>query len=565
MFFDIKGGIYLSQKFENITINQICDIIDLMHPCMDDYIYVYDLENDFYYISPAAVKRFKMPDYQFNNVTETLKSFVYPPDFPGLQKDLYEVLAGKKEFHDMQYQWMSVNDEPIWINCRGYVLRRDNVPIYMIGCINEIGIEQKADNISGLLGLSSLQEFVANNTDLIPKGYVLRLGLDDFKEVNEKLGINYGNVVLKRTAASISKCLLPGQQLYRAVADEFLIVDFEGNSIEAAIEQYNDIRKEIDKFVEETLYEVVFTISGGILPSEHCLNNSFLDVMRFCEFSLNEAKRNGKNCCYVFNDDDYNKFLRRRHLTQLLRQSVTRNFEGFEAYLQPLFHTETNTLYGAETLMRFSTKEYGMVSPGEFIPLLEETGLILPVGKWMLNESLDLCNQIHQIIPNFRISINISYIQVLKSNIITEILSAVTDHDVAPATVIIELTESGLVAPDSRVTKLWSRMKEKGISLALDDFGTGYSNFHYINDLKPDIIKIDRSFTLKALQNEYEFNLLSLMSDMVHNMNLKVCIEGIETQEELEKIKALMPDYCQGYYFGRPCPFNEFKEKYLKI
>jgi EAL domain-containing protein (putative c-di-GMP-specific phosphodiesterase class I) len=107
-------------------------------------------------------------------------------------------------------------------------------------------------------------------------------------------------------------------------------------------------------------------------------------------------------------------------------------------------------------------------------------------------------------------------------------------------------------------------MKEIGIRLALDDFGTGYSNFHYFNDLNPDIIKIDRTFTVKAMENEYEFKLLSLMTDMAHNMNMRVCVEGIETQEEYDRVRTLSPDYCQGFYFGRPCPYDEFVEKYIK-
>lgn len=553
----------MSRNFQDISIKQICDIIDLLHPCMDDYIYVYDLRNDFYYISPTAVERFNLEHYQFNNVMEVLQKVVYEPDFPALMEDLQAILSKQREFHDMRYQWLSKDNEPMWINCRGYVIWDDEIPSYMVGCINEIGTAQKADNISGLLGLSTLQEIVNGDNKLIPKGYVMRLGLDDFKEVNEKLGTDYGNIVLKKTAACLSRCLLSGQQLFKAVADEFLIVDFEGHSVDEALEQYNNIRMELNSFVEDTMYEVVLTISAGLLANEHCIDNSFLDVMRLCDFSLNEAKRNGRNCCYVFDPADYDKFIRRRHLTQVIRQSVTHNFEGFEAYLQPLLHTESNTLYGAETLMRFSTEEYGMVSPGEFIPILEETGLIVPVGKWMLHESLRICSEIHKILPDFKISINISYIQVLKSNIITEIVSAVHEHKVEPNTVIIELTESGLVAPDSRINELWSYMKKEGINLALDDFGTGYSNFHYINDLKPDIIKIDRSFTLKALQNEYEYKLLSLMSDMAHNMNLKVCIEGIENQNELERIRVLFPDYCQGFYFGRPCPYKEFTEKYV--
>jgi diguanylate cyclase (GGDEF)-like protein len=530
---------------------------------MDDYIYIYDLAHDYYYISPSAVERFKLPAPEFNNVVATHQQFVYPDDIQQLKEDLDELFSGKKDSHNLLYRWISINNEPVWINCRGLIIQDENGNKCMVGCINEVGKQQKADYVSGLLGISNLQALLAKNTAFLDRGYILRLGLDDFKEINEKLGIEYGNHILKQTADCLKGCLCRNQRLFKGVADEFVIIDLNGNDVEFATDQYRNIRNAIDQLVVKNHYDAVFTISGGILMSSESKGCSFTDAMKFSEFALNEAKRHGKNRCFVFNNIDYEKFLKRRRLLQLLRKAVNNDFDGFEAYLQPLFNTNTNELYGAEALMRFHTEEFGMVSPGEFIPILEETGLIVPVGKWMLCKSLELCNKIHQIAPDFRISINISYIQVLKSNIITEILSAVADYDILPSMVIIELTESGLLAPDTRITKLCSRMKESGIHLALDDFGTGYSNFHYFNDLKPDIIKIDRTFTVKAVSNDYEFNLLSLMTSMAHSMNMKVCVEGIETIDELNKMKILTPDYCQGYYFGKPCPFEEFVEKFL--
>ena len=112
---------------------------------------------------------------------------------------------------------------------------------------------------------------------------------------------------------------------------------------------------------------------------------------------------------------------------------------------------------------------------------------------------------------------------------------------------------------------LWAKLKEKGIRLALDDFGTGYSNFHYLHDLRPDIIKIDRSFTAKALANDYEYNLLDLISGMVHTLNLNVCVEGIETEDERNRIQNLSPDYIQGFYFGKPCPYQQFTEQFVTV
>ena len=550
---------------KDITVEQLCRLIDMLHPCMDDYLYVYDLENDYYYISPEAIKHFMLPAVEFKNVVENHSKFVYPQDIDELQKDLQEILAGKKDFHNLQYRWLSRHGEPIWINCRGHVIHNeDGTPKYMIGCINEIGAKQKADNVSGLLGMSSMRSFFEEHvTSELKDGYLMRLGIDDFKEINEKLGIDYGDMVLRKTAECISDCILPGQTLYRAVSDEFLILDIQGRNAVHAAEQYQKIRQAIDHFVKNNHYEAVFTLSAGILNDSDCEGDSFSDIMRYSEFSLNEAKRRGKNRYYVFNEDDFERFMRRKRIIRLLRKSVNNNFEGFEAFLQPLINASSNTLYGAEALMRYRTEEYGMVSPVEFIPLLEETGLIIPVGKWMLHRSLELCHEIQQTVPQFRISINISYIQVMKSNIISELISAIGEHQVDPSTVIVELTESGLLSTDSRVAKLWVKLKEKGIQLALDDFGTGYSNFHYLNDLHPEIIKIDRSFTMKAIENEYEYKLLSLMSDMVHGMDVKVCVEGIENLEELEKMLKVTPDYCQGYYFGKPCSYQEFTEHFV--
>lgn len=553
----------MEQNSQNMTVEQVCTVIDLLNPCVDDHLYVYDFINDFYYISPHATDKFPLPGNSFHNVVENHSIFVYPPDISLVQEDLQMLLSGKKDFHNIQYRWMDKEGHPIWINCRGYVVKNNGIGVYMIGCVNEIGARQKADNVSGLLGESSLQTYMQEYYPAFPNGYLLRLGLDDFKEINEKLGIEYGDMVLRKTAEYISECISPGQKLYRIVADEFIVLDFLGGTLQEACTLYHKIRQSISQFVEENQYEAVFTISGGILECSNIEDASYFNIMKLSEFALNEAKRQGKNRYYLFQEEDYEQFLKKKKLTRILRQAVYHNFEGFEAYYQPLFYSDTNTLYGAETLMRFRSEQYGMISPAEFIPILEETGLIIPAGRWIMHQALAACKKIQEFIPDFRISINVSYIQVMKSDIINEIAAAVTEHDINPSNVVVELTESGLLESDTRFTRLWATLKEKGIRLALDDFGTGYSNFHYLYDLKPDIIKIDRSFTAKALTNEYDYNLLSLMSGMVHNLNLKICVEGIETEEECNRILELSPDYSQGFYFGRPCPYQQFKESFV--
>ncbi len=553
----------MNPQLKNSFLEEICDIIELISPSMDDYLYVLDLKNDFFYISQEATQRFAMESNAFHDLMETHKKFVYPDDLPRLQKELQKLFSGECVSHDMIYRWLSKEGEPIWINCRGQVIQEADEVLYMVGCINEVGMRQIADNTSGLLGETGLKEFLSQ-VKKMPRGYFIRFGIDDLKGINARLGVEYGDMILRKTAECISECMYPGQKLYRILGDEYMVLDFEDGNAEEAHELYRTIRQRVEQFVMDNNYEVVFTLSGGLIQCKDIDDFSYSNIMRFTEFALDEAKRQGRNRCYLFRQEDYERFLKKRELMRLLRQAVNNNFEGFKVFYQPLFSVHNNMLYGGEALMRFYTEERGMVSPEEFIPILEETGLIIPAGRWILNQALQACRNFCEYIPNFHININISNIQIMKSNIGGEILEAVGKYKIRPSQLTVELTESKLLESDYRFTNIWSRLKGAGIELALDDFGTGYSNFRYITELKPDIIKIDRTFTVKALENEFEYELLSLFSKMAHDLKLKICMEGIECEQEKEIICRLLPDFIQGFYFGRPCSYEQFEEQFLK-
>lgn len=555
----------MSLENQNISVDQLCHVIDLLNPTIDDYIYLCDFQHDFFYISPHATERFSMTKNCFYGFDEGFEEFVWSEDLPALRQEIQDIIVNKERTnHNMEYRWRDQQGQPVWINCRGVIVRDDSNPLYMIGCINEIGEKQKADNISGLLGESSLKDYIDRLSSYKSHVYLLRLGIDDFGAINEKYGVEYGNTIIKKTAECIARCLYANQKLYRMIGDEFIVVDPSSKNIEDIIGLYKGIRQTIDYFVEENHYKAIYTISGGIFCVENINDYIYSDIMKYTEFALNEAKMKGKNTYYIFNDNDYQRFLKRRKLTQALRKSINQNFDRFGVYLQPLFYPDSNELFGAEALMRFDTDEFGAIAPKEFIPILEETGLIIPAGRWIIHQSLLMCKEIQKSIPHFKISINISHIQVTKSDLLSELLLAIDEYQVDPSTVIVELTESGILELDKNINKVWTQLSEKGVKLALDDFGTGYSNFHYLNDLKPDIIKIDRSFTSKAVQSEYDYKLLSLLSHMVHHLNLKICIEGIEIEEEREIIKNLAPDYFQGFYFGRPSAYQEFVDMFVK-
>lgn len=554
----------MRSEIGTMTAEQLGQIVGLFAPCMDDYLYVCDFKKDYYQISPNAINRFLLPSDCFTDVVEEHKKFVYPEDVELLMKELEELSSGRRTVHNMHYRWLDREKNPIWINCRGRVLKdEDGTPHFLVGCINEIGEKQKADNVSGLLGESSMKEYYERNAEAFPAGFLLRIGIDDFKDINENLGIEYGDFILRKTAECIERCILPGQHLFRLVADEFAVVDFLGGTAAEAKKLYREIRMQLASFVEENQYKAVYTISGGILSNDK-MENSFDSAMKFSEFALSEAKRRGKNSFYIFEQEDYEAYTRKRQLLRAMHHAVKYDFKGFEAYFQPLVDAEKGKLSGAETLLRFRTKEGQMISPGEFIPILEESGLIIPVGRWVLRQALDACREWQKCQPDFKVNVNLSYVQLLKSQVLNDIVSIVDEYGVDPSSVCIELTESGYLEENSHFNKVWNGLKDYGILLALDDFGTGYSNLHCLSDLKPSYIKIDRSFMMKALRREYEYQLLNHIVEMSHSLGLYVCMEGIETEAELAKAKMAAPDYIQGFLFGRPCSRDEFFQQFFE-
>ena len=506
------------KTYLNISKEQFDEMIRLYDPCMDDYLYAFDLQKDEYQISPHAVDRFRLSSDRFSDAAKAHENFVDPHDMPALAKELQEIKDGTKKYHSMFYRWLDRKGESVWINCRGKVLDdADGKPHFLIGCINEIGERQKADNVSGLLGETSLSAYVRKYKDAFPSGFFMRIGIDDLGAINGNFGNKYGDFIIKKTADCLAENLNDRQQLFRIVADEFMIVDFGGGTLDDALQLYSNCRKSIDRFIVENQYKAVFTVSAGILKSE-VVYGGYDAVLKLSEFTLSEAKGNGRNSSYIFNQEEYDHFKRRKKIERQLYDAVNHDFKGFEAYFQPIVDATTFQLIGAEALMRFSMPseeqegEMERISPVEFIPLLEQTGLIIPAGKWMLQQSVAVCKKWQREIPHFRMNINLSYIQVI-----------------------------------------------------LDDFGTGYSNLHCLGDLEPNYIKIDRSFTVKALHNEYEHALMKQIIDMTHSLDLSICIEGIETGEELQDLRELGADYIQGYLFGKPCSEEEFEAHFIHV
>lgn len=532
-------------------------IAKYFYESMHDYIFLYDIEKDEYEISYKAYKKFRLPSNHFKNVKKNHKLYVYEEDYPILLHDLELVTSGKQNEHNLVYRWMGRDSKPYWINCRGKLLRDENgKPKLILGCVNEIGNDNLADNITGLLGEEHFKKCIKENQSLDNNGYIMKIGIDDLRTINEQYGLDYGNGVLKGLANIIKDNLYNFQNVYRLKNDEFAIIDLNRRGYDDAKWQYEKIRKDIVKSIVERKYEGIYTVSGGlIVPQEE--KRSVSSIMRDLEFSLDMAKKKGKNQLYLYNKDDYQEFIQRTHLIQALNKAVENDFKGFDLFFQPIVNHNTGDALGAEALLRFKLDDK-YIPPTKIIPLLEETGLIIAVGEFIIKRACLFLNQVRKYHPNFRVSINVSYIQILKGVDFISFFDILRDYNLPNDAFIVELTESGYLESNELVNNAWKGLKNNGFGIAIDDFGTGYSNIHNISMLNPNIIKIDKSFTDAALKSSYDFELLRNLILMTHEINTYVIVEGIEKKEDLLRIISLNPDFIQGYYYSKPISGFEY-------
>lgn len=551
--------------FQDMSLEQIKSVIEIMQQSSDAYMFILDLNADTYILSEKATRRFPFNATMIENCTDIIKKVVHPSDYEMLLADLEKCRSGEKDTHALEYRWMDRMNRVVWISCRGTVVTGAENHRLLIGTVSELGKKAKADNVTGLRREAGFRLDMGNLLQENPGSihYMMRIGIDNFKEINEKEGIEAGDEVLRELAECILKTVEETAKVYRLVADEFMLVDEGQAGKEDPFAVYRKIQQAIAVTAKRKEYSRFYTISAGLLKEEFA-GKTVEEIMRFTEFALNEAKRNGRNQMKPFVRADYETYLKKLDIRKALRQDVNNDFSGFEVYYQPIVSaSEDYKLIGAEALLRWKNEKFGNVSPAVFIPILEESGLIIPVGRYVLWEAARACKKWKKYIPEFHINVNLSYVQLYKSDLMRDVEKCVQEVGIDPESLVLELTESGYIETNERIKELFNDLKARNFDLALDDFGTGYSNMRYLKEIDFKTVKIDRSFVVQALQNEYDFNIISHIIDMVHSLGSVVCMEGIEGEEELSKMMATKPDMIQGYYFGKPSPADRFEKDFL--
>ncbi|MCI8751268.1 MAG: EAL domain-containing protein [Lachnospiraceae bacterium] len=541
-------------------------VFEILSKCTDDYLFILDFIEDHYNITKRATEIFNFEQNDFYNALSIIGESVYPDDREMLNNNIQDIIDGKSNEHDLEYRWINKSGNPVWISCRGQVVRDlDGRVRYLIGRISELGRKNKIDNITGLYREVRLrQDILKMDRASAKKGFLLLIGIDNFKDINERYNKEVGNSTLQVLAQCITEAVGESASVYRMSGDEIMVFCKGLDSIlsDPAKEMYKKIRSVVDKKINEKGYRLFYTISGGsVYFTEE--DNTGIQYIEKAEFALRLAKIRGKNMCVCYEKLDYSEYVNKLKMQEALRKAVENNFEGFELYYQPIVNMEKACIHGAEALLRWKNGKFGMVSPGIFIPLLEDSGLIIPVGRWVIEDAMRQCLEWQKICPGFRVNINISFVQIKKSNVISDIDLCMEKFGFDSKNVLFEITESGELETGYSTQNILESFHRRSLNLAIDDFGTGYSNLRYIKEMMFNLVKIDQAFIRGIRDSQYDYMVVKQFTELAHSLNLKVCYEGVETEEDFKCVRELEPDYIQGYYFSRPVTSAEFEEKYL--
>jgi len=384
---------------------------------------------------------------------------------------------------------------------------------------------------------------------------VLFLDLDNFKQVNDTLGHNYGDLLLVKVVERLRHCLREADTISRQGGDEFVVLLPHLHDVSAIGEVAEHIVQAFAEPFEIENYSIdtSFSIGISLYPND---SREFDILLKNADTALYQSKDSGRDTYRFFSEKMNIDAQEQLHLQGQLRNAVKN--QEFLLHYQPQFDIGTGRMIGAEALVRWQHPELGLVSPGRFISLAERTGLVIPMGEWVLNEA---CRQARQWMDNGQplvIAVNLSALQFKRGNLLETVAGALKHSGLPPHMLELELTESILVQDVEVAIKTLRRLKEMGIKLSIDDFGTGYSSLSYLKRLAVNKLKIDQSFVRDLAEDADSAAIVKAIIQLGHTLLLTVIAEGVETDAQLAFLQNYGCDEVQGYLFSRPVASAEF-------
>ncbi len=433
---------------------------------------------------------------------------------------------------------------------------------------NEDKIRHQAYHDS-LTGLPNRDSFVERMEEAISRakrhqknGAIMFLDLDRFKLVNDSLGHDAGDQLLRVTASRIQKCMRETDLAFRISGDEFMVIMEDLERGEGAAILANRILKTMTKPVALDSHEVIVNMSIGIttFPKAGC---DIEELVKEADSAMYRAKQTGQNQ-FEFYSSEMNMIASERLSMETDLQKAIQK-EQFVLFYQPKVHTHSRAMTSVEALLRWNHPEKGLIPPNEFIPVLEDTGLITTVGDWVISTAcLQTQAWITAGLQPLRMSVNISARQFRNRALIDSVREALKSSGLSPQYLELELTESMFVEDTDYAISVMHELKELGVVLSIDDFGSGYSSLSYLKRFPVDYLKIDRSFIRDLAINDKDVAITSAISALAHSLNLGLIAEGVEDEHQVDLLKEKGCQELQGFLFSKPVPADELEKKLLK-
>jgi diguanylate cyclase (GGDEF)-like protein len=388
------------------------------------------------------------------------------------------------------------------------------------------------------------------------------LDLDGFKDVNDSLGHDYGDLLLHHVANRLKACIKDEDIIARLGGDEFTLI-LKNATQTIAVKVADKIKQALLKPIQLKEEAVCVTASIGItLYPEH--GSTVEKLVKRADQAMYLSKKKGRNRYEFFSYSIEEKATEKRKLIEEIKLGLKES--QFELYYQPIFSVDGKSITKAEALIRWNHPQKGLIGPNEFIPMAEKNGLISDIGRWVKSQAIQDCTLFNKISKRLiQVSVNTSPLEIDRSGEwVEQWIQASEQFNLPGHSVLIEVTENTLMGTDSEIKRQLKRLSEFQIDVAIDDFGVGYSSLAYLQRLDIDILKIDRSFIKDIEKNDNSIALVRAIITMAHNLNVEVVAEGVEKQEQYMLLKQMQCDYIQGYYFSKPVSKKVFISEFIE-
>lgn len=548
-------------------LEQAQNINQLILEGSTDYIYQLDLVNNTCTFSPKAMDVLPLESPTFGNAMDRVLSFIVPEDRSVFLESFSPFLTGKSLYHTAEYRVNTKQGDIMWISCHGKgLLDSEGRPLMIAGSLIDITEQKNAqENIYKMLhydiltGLKNRYCYEEEMEEYLgcegASGSIVCVDIHNFKLFNEMFGHNFGNKILKEFADMLRVYFPDTLGIYRLEGDEFLI-HLKENSRDIILERLAPFRIAVSKvrILEGHSIYIDVTMGVAIYPEHGSSPDQLLKNADTILYRMSRNESKDKDRVMFFTNKKGTDIFKRYSLENELRNDIENQFQHFRVVYQPVvkLSPEGNYWCAAEALLRYSNPAMPGVGQMELISTLEESDLIVPVGRWVLQQAISECSQWKKIGANATVHVNFSAQQLSDAGLLNFLRDTFAKNSFDPSGLVCELTETSLINNFDSATSLCRELMDMKVGIALDDFGTGYSSFNYLRNLPISQIKVDKAYVQNLKDNDYNWIIINCLYNLSQNMSLELCVEGVETAETLEILSNMGVSLIQGFYFERP-------------